>query len=305
MKRSNSSNSMRFRAFFIFLLLFSMFASFTPAFTQATQENNAASVTNPFGNLQGTVPQTVATPASNNTAGAAASGEGLSGLGQQLSGFFSGLFNSIKQIFAGISSIFGNFMASLSSGTGASFGSVSNIFDLSTSTSSGTSDNPSPGTPVDPSDTPAQNNGTAPAQNNTAAGGSSTSVRVAQCAERYINSTQFRGPEVNGGRLACAQFVSTALKDAGVLTSQILGVPALVTALRSKGYSQVTAPPFQTGDIVTWRTYDRNGDGRKDDDTHVGVMCADGKALSNSSSQRMPRKHDVFYAPICRVLRKA
>ncbi len=302
MKRSETSNSKLFHAFFIFLLIFTMFAPLTPAFTQ---ENNAAPVTNPFGNLQGTAPQTVATPASNNTSGASASGEGLSGLGQQLSGFFSGLFNSIKQIFAGISNIFGNFMSSLSSGTGTSLGSVSNIFDLSTSTSSGTSDNPSPGTPVDPSDSPAQNNGTAPAQNNSVGGGSSSGVRVAQCAERYINSTQFRGPEVNGGRLACAQFVSTALKDAGVLTSQILGVPALVTALRSKGYSQVTAPPFQTGDIVTWRTYDRSGDGRKDDDTHVGVMCADGKALSNSSSQRMPRKHDVFYAPICRVLRKA
>lgn len=301
MKRSSSSNPTRFRAFFIFLLLFSIFAAGTPAFTQ---ENNAQPVTNPFGNLQGTAPQAVANPASNNTAGTAASGEGLSGLGQQLSGFFSGLFNSIKQIFAGISNIFGNFISSLSSGTGASFGSISNIFDLSTSTSSGVSDDPNPGTPVDPSDTPAQNR-TAPANTAPIGGGSGTNARVAQCAERYINSTQFRGPEVNGGRKACAQFISTALKDAGVLSSVILGVPALVTALRSKGYTQVTAPPFQTGDIVTWRTYDRNGDGRKDDDTHVGVMCADGKALSNSSSQRMPRKHDVFYAPICKVLRKA
>jgi hypothetical protein len=126
-----------------------------------------------------------------------------------------------------------------------------------------------------------------------------------QCAEKYINSTQFRGAEVSFGKKACAQFVSTALKDAGVLSNTILGVPALVTALKSKGYTQVTAPPFKGGDIVTWRTYDRNGDGRKDDDTHVGIMCFDGKALSNSSSQRMPRKHDVNYQPICKVLRKA
>ena len=78
-----------------------------------------------------------------------------------------------------------------------------------------------------------------------------------------------------------------------------------MTALKSKGYTQVTAPPFKGGDVVTWRTYDRNGDGRKDDDTHVGIMCFDGKAIANSSSARMPKKNDVYYAPICRVLRKS
>ncbi len=128
---------------------------------------------------------------------------------------------------------------------------------------------------------------------------------IVRCAERYIGSTNFRGPEVNYGRLACAQFVSTALKDAGAVSRVQLGVTGVVADLKSRGWKEVSAPPFKPGDVITWKTYDRSGDGVKDNDTHIGIIGNDGQAISNSSSQKTPRRHSIYYAPICRVLRKA
>jgi len=129
--------------------------------------------------------------------------------------------------------------------------------------------------------------------------------KIVKSIKGLLNSTSFRGSDVQGGKVACAKVVSTALKNAGVLSKVILGVPELVTSLKNKGWKEVVAPPFKAGDVVTWKTYDRNRDGKKDNDTHVGIMSDDGKAISNSSSRRMPRSHSVYYAPICRVLRQA
>lgn len=129
--------------------------------------------------------------------------------------------------------------------------------------------------------------------------------RIVNGIRSLIGSTAFRGADVKGGKVACAKVASTALKNAGVIGRVILGVPELVSELKKKGFKEVKAPPFKAGDVVTWRTYDRNKDGRKDNDTHVGIVDGNGQAISNSSSRRMPRRHSVTYAPICRVLRAA
>lgn len=130
-----------------------------------------------------------------------------------------------------------------------------------------------------------------------------TCRRIVNCAQNYIGSTQFRGPEVNYGNLACAQFVSTALKDAGVVDQVRLGVSGVVSDLKSRGWKEVSVPPFAAGDVITWKTYDADGDGADDDDSHIGIIGNDGQAISNSSSLKMPRKHSVYYQPISRVLR--
>jgi len=144
-----------------------------------------------------------------------------------------------------------------------------------------------------------------PSSSNSSSPSSASQSKIVSCAEKYIGSTSFRGAEVNYGTLACAQFVSTALRDAGVLSKVQLGVIGVVADLKSKGWKEVSAPPFKAGDVVTWKTYDRSGDGVKDNDTHIGIMGDDGQAISNSSSQKMPRRHSVYYSPICRVLRQS
>lgn len=135
--------------------------------------------------------------------------------------------------------------------------------------------------------------------------GSNTGLasRIVSGIRGLIGSTAFRGSDVKGGKVACAKVVSAALKKAGVIDRVILGVPALVSEIKKKGFKEVKAPPFQAGDVVTWRTYDRNRDGKKDNDTHIGIVDSNGQAISNSSSRKMPRRHAVNYAPICRVLR--
>ncbi|MGM0600159.1 MAG: SH3 domain-containing protein [Candidatus Rifleibacteriota bacterium] len=110
-----------------------------------------------------------------------------------------------------------------------------------------------------------------------------------------------------GGRLGCAQVVTTALEAAGVNTGIQLGVLNAIDRLRGLGWQEVSVPPYQSGDVITWRTYDRSGNGRNDNDTHIGIIMNSGnnvQAMSNSSSRRMPRVHPATYAPVCRVLRK-
>ena len=309
MKKLKPSHEALLCKFFVIALLFSTFAAFMPAFAQTA----SPSVTDPFGTLVNNTPKEVTNTLSSNGFDFSAITKSLSGIGEGLGSFANNLFSKFDQAFSGFSSIFGNFFSSLFSSVNKVFGSLTSLGDLSTaglsSTSGSTGSSSSSTTPAasGTSTTPASSDSTTTpaAADASSTGGSADNQKVVKCAEKYINSTQFRGAEVSFGKKACAQFVSTALKDAGVLSNTILGVPDLVKALKGKGYSQVTAPPFKGGDIVTWRTYDRNGDGRKDDDTHVGIMCFDGKALSNSSSARMPRKHDVNYQPICKVLRKA
>ncbi|MBF0409508.1 MAG: SH3 domain-containing protein [Candidatus Riflebacteria bacterium] len=146
---------------------------------------------------------------------------------------------------------------------------------------------------------------------NTNPGGIQTGTsqhRVAVEAKKLVGSTRFRGREVDYGNLACAQVVSTALKNAGAIPSVHLGVLSVLDDLRKQGWKEVSAPPFAEGDVITWKTYDRTGDGRDDPDTHIGIMVKEGntfKAMNNSSRLRTPRLSDpMAVGPVSRVMRK-
>ncbi len=140
-----------------------------------------------------------------------------------------------------------------------------------------------------------------------AAGGSLQS-NIVRSARALVGSTNFRGSDVAGGRLACAKVVTTALKNAGALDKVHLNCRSTISDLRSHGWQEVNVPPFQEGDVITWKTYDYTGDGVKDDDTHIGIICKEGnsfKAMNNSSRLRMPRMMDPFaIQPVSRVMRK-
>jgi len=133
--------------------------------------------------------------------------------------------------------------------------------------------------------------------------------KIVSSAKSLVGSTRFRGPEVSGGRLACAQVATTALKNAGALDKVHLNCRSAVTDLKSKGWKEVSVPPFREGDVILWKTYDYTGDGVKDPDTHIGIMVKEGntfKAMNNSSSLRTPRLSDPYsIGPITRVLRKS
>ena len=131
---------------------------------------------------------------------------------------------------------------------------------------------------------------------------------IVASARALVGSTDFRTSDVSGGRLACAKVATTALKNAGALDRVYLNCRDSVKALKAKGWVEVTPPPYQEGDVITWKTYDYTGDGIKDEDTHIGIILKEGntyKAMNNSSSLRTPRISEINIAPISRVLRKA
>lgn len=130
--------------------------------------------------------------------------------------------------------------------------------------------------------------------------GSALQSRISTSIKSLLGSTRFRGSDVDGGNLACAQVVSTALQQAGALSRVSLNCDTVVSDLRRAGWQRVNVPPYQDGDVVTWTT--RRGPGR-----HIGIIVKEGNsfvAISNSSSQRTPRRHAINYAPITQVLRK-
>ena len=155
---------------------------------------------------------------------------------------------------------------------------------------------------IDPNAENVGNAAAAPAANNQAAApaGNATTARVSSSIRALLGSTRFRGAEVDGGNLACAQVVSTALKNAGVLSRVSLNCDQVVADLRAVGWRAVQVPPYQDGDVVTWTT--KRGPGR-----HIGIIVKQGstfQAISNNSDERMPKVHAINYMPITQVLRK-
>ncbi len=139
------------------------------------------------------------------------------------------------------------------------------------------------------------------------AGNGTLQQKIVSSARSLVGSTNFRTSDVSGGRLACAKVATTALKNAGALDRVYLNCRDSVKALKAKGWVEVTPPPYQEGDVITWKTYDYTGDGIKDEDTHIGIILKDGntyKAMNNSSSLRTPRITNINIAPVSRVLRK-
>lgn len=139
------------------------------------------------------------------------------------------------------------------------------------------------------------------------AGKGTLQQKIVASARSLVGSTSFRGRDVSGGRLACAKVATTALKNAGALEKVHLNCRSAVKDLKAHGWKEVSAPPYQEGDVITWKTYDYTGDGIKDPDTHIGIIVKDGntyKAMNNSSSLKTPRITSTNIAPVTRVLRK-
>ena len=151
-------------------------------------------------------------------------------------------------------------------------------------------------------------NSNASTDNAVAANNGSLQQNIVTQARGLLGSTAFRTADVDYGNKACAKVATTALKNAGALDSVYLNCRTTVAKLKEKGWVEVTPPPYQEGDVITWKTYDYTGDGIKDEDTHIGIIVKEGntyKAMNNSSSMKTPRISEINIAPISRVLRKA
>lgn len=107
-------------------------------------------------------------------------------------------------------------------------------------------------------------------------------------------------PLTQGGNLGCAQVATTVLKAAGVLNKTCLNCTGTIDLLKAAGWSSVTWPPYQAGDVVFWETYQPGP-------SHVGIVMNSGnsaQAMNNSSSKRMPQYSDIESMKICKIMRK-
>lgn len=107
-------------------------------------------------------------------------------------------------------------------------------------------------------------------------------------------------PLTEGGNLGCAQVATTVLKAAGVLNQTCLNCTGTISLLEQAGWSSVTWPPYQAGDVVFWETYQPGP-------SHVGIVMNSGnsaQAMNNSSSKRMPQYSDITSMKICKIMRK-
>lgn len=114
------------------------------------------------------------------------------------------------------------------------------------------------------------------------------------------------------GSLGCANVVSKALCNAGVLGGLILDCWQLRDHLKEAGWSVETrSPAYRSGDVVFWSTYDWNQDGTRDADTHTGIIVREngrlyvmhnGRGPGGEKKPVMERLSDVPYT-ITTVLR--
>ena len=136
-----------------------------------------------------------------------------------------------------------------------------------------------------------------------------------QLVDKYSTKLSFPyHPSTTGksglGSLGCAQVATTALVAAGALDgTQSYGGLAYaslscwetVGLLEKKGWTKVQVPPFQAGDVILWNTTGKAA-------SHIGIAMESGnsvKAMSNSSTYKIPRTHSATYSPISFVMRKS
>jgi hypothetical protein len=137
---------------------------------------------------------------------------------------------------------------------------------------------------------------------------------VKAAAEHYIKYAEPYSfpylPETNNGRQGCAQVVNSIFESAGLPIFGQTGedyynrirVIATADRLKEMGWEEVTPPPYQAGDVITWNT-------TGSPNSHIGIIMATGnnvRAISNSTSYGRPRFHPAGsdYAPMTKLLRK-
>ena len=121
------------------------------------------------------------------------------------------------------------------------------------------------------------------------AGGTTTAssavgAQIKQAAENLPDPFPY-APGTQNGNLGCADVVTTALADAGVIdrSEHNLAVKGTMTLLEGKGWNAINPPPYSDGDVICW---DPMPGGRH---MHIGIIVVENGepyAIHNSSSQR-------------------
>jgi hypothetical protein len=98
-----------------------------------------------------------------------------------------------------------------------------------------------------------------------------------------------RRDTMNGGYTACAFYVSSILTIFGWLKAPNSVVESVVAKLEETGWQKVAEP--EDGDVLV---YEEAGVDENDPEPmpHIGFYIGNERAISNSSTQRVPIEHD-------------
>lgn len=118
----------------------------------------------------------------------------------------------------------------------------------------------------------------------TTASGGTVGARIKEAAENLPDPFPY-APGTQNGNLGCADVVSTALENAGVMNrgEHQLAVRGVMGLLERKGWNAVNPPPFADGDVICW---DPLPGGKH---MHIGIIVIENGqpyAINNSSGQR-------------------
>ncbi len=101
----------------------------------------------------------------------------------------------------------------------------------------------------------------------------------------YIYLGKKRKDAVEGGKLSCAFFVSSILRNFGLIKEPHLTVKSALKDMKQSGWFEIKKP--RQGAILVWEK-------RKDErgiHKHIGFYICNHRAISNSFYQRKPIRH--------------
>ena len=115
---------------------------------------------------------------------------------------------------------------------------------------------------------------------------------VGSNAYRHIFVCDDNGEErdiVEDGQLSCAYFASSAMLVAGLIKSVHATVASTLKDMEVSGWVRVSEP--RPGCVILWASDLEAGAQH----AHVGFYVGNDEAISNSTSERVPRRHHVTY----------
>lgn len=94
---------------------------------------------------------------------------------------------------------------------------------------------------------------------------------------------------LRGGELSCAYFASSILATFGMIDRSHATVLTIIEKLPEYDWHQVDQP--KPGDLLVWENVKIGNESH----SHIGFYIGDDQAISNSSKQKVPIKHDWLF----------
>ena len=115
-------------------------------------------------------------------------------------------------------------------------------------------------------------------------------------AKSKIGSEEYRPLDEYNGRFACAIFVSSVLKDFGLIDGRHdkvqvvvhnLSLVKIVVEQKLFKWRKIDIKQIEPGDLIVYAKKKNSGS------DHIAIYIGDGEAISNSWKSRTPIKHTV------------